>query len=92
MEPAGLLAALFLKPLAVLGVAAAVTAGLRRHAAAARHAVWVGALLAILALPAMGLVLPPLPIPWLPARPAMPRTAADEHSAAFVVTRIERDS
>jgi beta-lactamase regulating signal transducer with metallopeptidase domain len=59
---AALLGALFLKPALVIAAAAAITAGLRRHAAAARHAVWAGAMIATLALPAMRLVLPPLRI------------------------------
>ena len=55
-----LLVALFLKPAAVLAAAAVVTACLRGHSAAARHAVWSGAIIATLALPVLSGTLPPL--------------------------------
>ena len=68
---AGLLGALFLRPALVLAAAAAITACLRRQSAAARHAVWAGAIIATLALPALSVVLPPLRIN---ARTAAPTT------------------
>jgi beta-lactamase regulating signal transducer with metallopeptidase domain len=53
---------LFLKPALVIAVAAAITVCLRRHSAAARHAVWAGAIVGTSCLPALGLVLPSLRI------------------------------
>jgi beta-lactamase regulating signal transducer with metallopeptidase domain len=58
-----LLGALFLKPVLVIGSAAAITACLRRHAAAARHAVWAAAIILTAAIPALSITLPPLRIP-----------------------------
>jgi beta-lactamase regulating signal transducer with metallopeptidase domain len=55
----------FVKPAAVLLVATLTTAALRRHSAAARHAVWASALITLLALPLMSAVLPPLRLPLL---------------------------
>ena len=40
---------------------------LRRSAAALRHALWVGVIVALLILPAAGALLPALPLRWLPA-------------------------
>jgi beta-lactamase regulating signal transducer with metallopeptidase domain len=58
-----LVVALLVKPGLVLGGAAAIAACLRRRPAAARHLVWAGALLAILALPLLNRALPPLRLP-----------------------------
>lgn len=69
-EPAPWLAALLLKPALVVAAGAAIAAMLRRRSAPARHAVWAGAILALLALPALALVLPPLRVP-------IPATGAD---------------
>jgi beta-lactamase regulating signal transducer with metallopeptidase domain len=55
---AALLGALLLKPALILAGASGLAAALRRRAAAARHAVWTGAILATLLLPVLGLVLP----------------------------------
>jgi beta-lactamase regulating signal transducer with metallopeptidase domain len=57
---AGLLAGLLVKPALVLGIACAIVALLRRSTAAARHAVWAGAIGATILLPALTLLLPPL--------------------------------
>ena len=59
----GLLAGLLLKPGLVLVGAAAIAACLRHRPAAARHMVWAGALIAILAQPVLGRALPPLRLP-----------------------------
>ena len=59
----GLLAAILVKPGLVLAGAAVIAAGLRRRPAAARHLIWAGALLAILALPLLTRALPPLRLP-----------------------------
>ncbi len=59
------LTAALLKPALVIAAAATIAAGLRRHAAAARHAVWTGAILATLALPGLALWLPPLRVPLI---------------------------
>ncbi|HSE53596.1 MAG TPA: M56 family metallopeptidase, partial [Gemmatimonadales bacterium] len=82
-----LLAGLLVKPGLVVIGAAAIAACLRHRPAAARHLVWAGALLAILALPLLGRALPPLRLPvsigiveWrLPAIPRAesPATAGD---------------
>jgi len=79
-----LLIGLLVKPGLVLLGAAAIAACLRHRPAAARHMVWAGALLAILALPLMGRALPPLRLPaslgivaWqLPAIPRAESPAA----------------
>ena len=55
---AALLGALLLKPALILAGASGLAVALRRRAAAARHAVWIGGILATLLLPVMGLVLP----------------------------------
>jgi len=63
-----------LKPALVLVVASAITAVLRRSTAAARHAVWIGAVLAVLLLPAWRVVLPPvrIPVDWTALKQAVP--------------------
>ena len=79
-----LLAGLLVKPGLVLIGAAGIAAGLHRRPAAARHLVWAGAMLAILALPFLGRALPPLRLPaslgileWrLPAIPSAESPAA----------------
>ena len=57
-----LLGALFLKPALILGPAASITGLLGRATASARHAVWVGAIVAALLLPALNRVVPPIRI------------------------------
>lgn len=96
MTGAALLGALFLKPVLVIGAAVAITACLRRHAAAARHAVWAGAIILTLALPALSITLPPLRIPtlldgveslpWL-GRPAITASTDAEDGGAPAVGR-----
>lgn len=67
------LADLVLRVTAVLGVAATTAVLLRRAPAAARHAVWLGALAGVLALPVLGSFLPrvavPVPAALVTARP-----------------------
>ncbi len=80
-----LLGTLFLKPVVVVAAAAAVAATLRRHGAAARHAVWSGAIVATLALPCLHAMLPRVaietPIAAMPAPvPATPRGATGTQS------------
>ena len=58
-----LLGALLVKPALIVVAAAVINAGLRRHTAAARHAVWTAAVIATLALPLLSLALPPLRLP-----------------------------
>jgi len=58
--PVELLAVILVKPALVLGAAATIAALLRGRTAAARHAVWAGAIVATLALPILSRVLPPL--------------------------------
>ncbi len=70
---AALVVALLVKPGLVLGAAAAIAACLRRRTAAARHAVWAGAILATLALPFLSGVLPPLRLPLPFAATETPR-------------------
>jgi len=57
------IAALIIKPALVLGTAAAITALMSRSSAAARHAVWAGAILATLALPLLSVTLPTIDVP-----------------------------
>ncbi|HKQ18100.1 MAG TPA: M56 family metallopeptidase, partial [Candidatus Eisenbacteria bacterium] len=64
--------AIFLKPILVVAAAAAITACLRPHTAAARHAVWAAALLLVVVLPALGLALPPLRVPLLDGALTLP--------------------
>ena len=59
-----------LKPALVISAAAALIGCLRHRSAALRHAVWTGAILAILALPLLYVALPPLRLQLLPAGPA----------------------
>lgn len=100
---AALLGALFLKPALVLAAAAAITACLRRQSAAARHAVWAGAIIATLALPVLSVVLPPLRIdapaaaattmqPPTPSRDvgALPMIGALTHMRVGGVTPADR--
>ncbi len=61
----GLLAGLLLKPALLIAAAATMAGCLRRETAAARHAVWTGAVVAILALPLFSVTLPPVRIPFL---------------------------
>lgn len=56
-----------IKSVALLAVAVAVSLGLRKSSAAARHAVWVGALAGALVLPVLSYALPAWRVPWLPA-------------------------
>ena len=86
-----LLIGLLVKPGLVLIGAAVIAACLRRHPAAARHMVWAGALLAILALPLLSRTLPPLRLPaslgiveW--RLPAIPR-AGSPASAGHISQR-----
>jgi beta-lactamase regulating signal transducer with metallopeptidase domain len=76
MLPA-LLVALILKPALILFGAAGLASALRRRSAAARHAVWTGAILATLLLPLLGLVLPRVriaaPLAWVSAPETAPR-------------------
>ncbi|MFN2567306.1 MAG: M56 family metallopeptidase [Gemmatimonadaceae bacterium] len=62
-SPSWLLATLLLKPALVVAGASVMVAGLRRHTAAARHAVWAGAIIVSLALPLLSAALPPLRVP-----------------------------
>jgi beta-lactamase regulating signal transducer with metallopeptidase domain len=61
----GLLVGLLLKPGLVIAAAATIAGCLRRETAAARHAVWTGAVIATLALPVFSATLPPVRIPFL---------------------------
>jgi beta-lactamase regulating signal transducer with metallopeptidase domain len=58
-----LLAAILIKPGLVLIGAAGIAAGFRRRPAEARHLIWAGALLAVLALPLLSRAIPPLRLP-----------------------------
>ena len=60
MTVLGLLSALLLKPAALVVVALGVTALMRRTGSDARHAVWVAAIVAVLALPVLAALLPDL--------------------------------
>jgi beta-lactamase regulating signal transducer with metallopeptidase domain len=60
------IAVLAIKPLVLFAAATAIAGLLRRQAAAVRHAVWTGALLASLLLAPLSLLLPPLRIPIIP--------------------------
>ena len=84
-----LLAGLVVKPGLVVIGAAAIAACLRHRPAAARHLVWAGALLAILALPLLGRALPPLRLPvsigiveW--RLPAIPRAQSPAAAAGDI--------
>ncbi|MGH7477707.1 MAG: M56 family metallopeptidase [Longimicrobiales bacterium] len=61
------------KAVVLFGLAAMVTWAMRRGSAATRHLVWSTAIAAVLVLPVVGTVLPPLALSWLPAagRPAL---------------------
>ena len=52
-----------LKGTAVLGLAAATCCAMRRSSAASRHLVWASAISAVLALPALSLLVPSVPLP-----------------------------
>jgi beta-lactamase regulating signal transducer with metallopeptidase domain len=72
------LAALLVKPALVIAATAVIAALLRRRSATTRHAIWTGAVLALLALPALGLLLPAIRVPLLDAPfrvPAAPTIA-----------------
>src|SRR5271165_6401430 len=58
-------AGLALKSTAILAMAWAVTAAMRKQSAAARHAVWTAAFAAVLALPVLTAALPGLRAPGL---------------------------
>lgn len=60
---ASLLLALVVKPALVVGVAVVLAGLLRNRTAAARHAVWAGAVIGILALPLLEPVLPGMSLP-----------------------------
>ncbi|HXT21079.1 MAG TPA: M56 family metallopeptidase, partial [Thermoanaerobaculia bacterium] len=62
-----LVLALVLKVTLVLAAAWGLAALLRRRSAAARHDVWIAALLAAVALVALAPLLPALELPWVPA-------------------------
>ncbi len=57
------------KSAALLVLAAAGSFALRKNSAAARHALWCGALAGALVLPALSLLLPAWRVPWLPEWP-----------------------
>lgn len=94
MTAAGILGALLVKPALVIAVAAALTAVMRRSSAAARHAVWAGAIIATLTLPMFNLVLPPLRL--TKAREAIEsvvaggtrRASRDAHTGASNTMRV----
>ena len=52
-----------LKGTAVLGLAAATCCAMRQSSAASRHLVWASAIAAVLALPALSLLVPSVPLP-----------------------------
>ncbi|MBV8904900.1 MAG: hypothetical protein JOZ22_14810, partial [Acidobacteriia bacterium] len=56
------LAGLALKSVIVLGAAVVVALALRRSSAAVRHLVWTAAFAGLVALPALTLLLPTLPL------------------------------
>src|SRR5262245_53328662 len=58
-----------LRATTLLLVALLLALALRRSAAALRHALWAGTIVALLLLPVAGALLPPLALPWLPPRP-----------------------
>ena len=58
MTAAALVVALILKPALVMAIAFGVAAAMRRSSAAARHAVWVGAIGACLVMPLLGAAVP----------------------------------
>ena len=62
-DVAALVEAVLVRPALVIGGPAALAGFLRRRAAAARHAVWVGTVVALLTLPLAQRAVPPLVIP-----------------------------
>jgi plasmid stability protein len=82
------LAMLLVKSVLVLTAACLIVAGLRRQSAAARHAVWSGALVATLALPAFSVILPPLRVPLLPDAPAPEVVVPQLDPATLVDARV----
>ena len=62
-----LLAALLLKPALVVAAAMLIAALIRRRGAAARHAMWTGSVVALLALPLLSFLLPPLRVEFMDA-------------------------
>jgi beta-lactamase regulating signal transducer with metallopeptidase domain len=64
-----LVVALILKPALLMAIAFGVTAAMRRTSAAARHAVWVGAIVAGLAMPLLSAALPALR--WVDLEPLL---------------------
>ena len=79
-----LLGTLILKPALMLAGASVLAAALRRRSAAARHAVWAGAVLATLLLPVLSLVLPRVriaaPRAWVEEPGAGPEALGPAHS------------
>lgn len=87
---AGLLLDVLLKPALVVAVAAVIAGLLRRRTASARHAVWAGAVIGVLALPLLEAVLPQLSLTSVMSLPN-PRTGArDLRSAVSVIVEAER--
>ena len=75
-----------LRPAVIVVLAAVIAACAGRASAAARHSVWLGALGAILLLPAAGLVLPEVRLPLFPA----PEARATESIATGAATSSGR--
>lgn len=80
---------LFLKPALVLGAAALITALLRYRSAALRHAMWAGSIIALLALPILSGLLPPIRMsrPVLLQEPAAPATLNSSRSTTTPVSQ-----
>lgn len=65
-----------IKSFVLLAAAVAISFGLRKISSAARHALWAGALAAVLVLPVLSYVLPEWRVPWLPTWQAEPPKVA----------------
>jgi beta-lactamase regulating signal transducer with metallopeptidase domain len=79
--PVTWLGAFVLKPALVVGIAALITLLLKQHSAAARHITWATGIIALIALPILASVLPPVPVPILPV--AVEQTLSRSNPVGF---------
>src|SRR5215510_2566941 len=95
LSMAGFLLNIWLKATLLLGAAGILAVILRKSPASTRHLVWSIALLALLTLPALSILVPPLNVPLLPAAAsptafeANPDKAAEEGVRQAEATELE---
>jgi beta-lactamase regulating signal transducer with metallopeptidase domain len=71
-SPVTWLGAFLLKPALVVGIATLIALLLKQHSAAARHIAWATGIIAVIALPVLASVLPPVTVPILPVAVEQP--------------------